>query len=145
MLDDKEFAGSRLDVQVPERYRCDLSEKDIQRRLSGHKHILQSTTQGAPMPAGQILSGSRVSFGRHNSIRKFRTNSQAHSEGSGRRNSLFSPQDARSDLPELPDIPEAAKIPYPPIAEAAEGGLLQEVAKTYHGQDGSTKAPSELR
>jgi hypothetical protein len=173
-FDDRDFNGTKLDIQVPERFRSDLSQKDIQRRLSGNKHGLQGPPQGGPMPAGQIPSGPRASFSRNNSMRKFRANSLAYSDGSGRRNSIFSPQDARSDLPELPEIPEIAKVPeYAPVEKSPDGSQIREGTKAQDGpknatpknkgkkkkgaeaqtadttpsgrEEGSTTAPSELR
>jgi hypothetical protein len=159
-LEMRHLHGLELDVQVPERFRNDLSEKDIQRRLSANKQVLHCGS----MPAGQIPLGPRSSFSRNNSTRKLRTSSLAHSDGSGRRNSIFSPQDARSDLlPGLPEIAEATNLPrYSPIAEVIEASLVQEDAKLDDGPvihtqaqvaetissgrgEGFTTAPSGLR
>jgi hypothetical protein len=162
-LEGKDFRGVHLDVQVPERFRHDLTERDIQRRLSREKPMYQNLQQAGPSAAGQILFGPRSSFSRNNSLRKFRNNSVANSDGSGRRNSMFSPQDARSDLPDLPEIAEATNLPlYPAISETPEGTLVHNDAeKSQDGSvivtqaldyttpsgraEGSTIAPSELR
>jgi len=162
-LEGREFHGVKLDVQVPERFRHDLSEREIHRRLSKEKPMYQNAVQAGLLPAGQIPLPPRSSFSRNNSIRKFRTNSLANSDGSGRRNSMFSPQDARSDLPGLPEIAEATSLPqYPPISETQECTLIQEDPLNAHDgpivgsqamanmtpsvrAQGSTGAPSELR
>lgn len=102
-LELKEVHGFKLDIQVPERFRHDLTDRDVLRRRSSNKH----TTVSVSIPVGQVPLAPRSSFSRNNSIRKLRTNSLGHSDASGRRNSIFSPQDARSDLmPGLPDLPE---------------------------------------
>lgn len=90
-------------MQVPERRRCDLSK--LPRRSSGSRY---GGWQGRDN--GQLsFSSTRPPFGRSNSTRKFRTNSNIQNEASGHRNSIFTPQDARSDLPEVPEVPETPK------------------------------------
>ncbi|QDS69862.1 hypothetical protein FKW77_000404 [Venturia effusa] len=122
------FRDHLLDVQVPERCRHDLPGYKVQSRRSSNKH---SVVDG-PMPGVPV--GPRSSFSRNNSIRQFRTNSLAHSDGSGRRNSLFSPQDARSDIPVLPDLPEVAEaLSAPPDSTTPTGR-----------GEGSTTASSQL-
>ncbi|RDI86679.1 hypothetical protein Vi05172_g3528 [Venturia inaequalis] len=114
-LEEFSFRGHLLDVQVPERCRHDLSGYKVQSRRSSNKH---SVVDG-PIPGVPV--GPRSSFSRNNSIRQLRTNSMAHSDGSGRRNSLFSPQDARSDIPVLPDLLEVTEAVK---EEANEGSVV---------------------
>lgn len=114
-LEEFSFRGYLLDVQVPERCRHDLPGYKVQSRRSSNKHsVVDGPMQGVPL-------GPRSSFSRNNSIRQLRTNSMAHSDGSGRRNSLFSPQDARSDIPVLPELPEVAEAVK---EEANEGSVV---------------------
>lgn len=128
-LEEFNFRGHLLDVQVPERCRHDLPESKVQSRRSSNKH---SVIDG-PMPGVPV--GPRSSFTRNNSIRQLRTNSGAHSDSSGRRNSLFSPQDARSDIPVLPDLPEVAEAVSAQTDNITPTGC----------EEGSTTAVSELR
>jgi len=94
LFDGVEVNGLKLDVQVPERFRCDLDPHREARRSSASINRYGSHNQY-----------SRHSFTRNNSMRKARTMSNSQGDVNTRRSSIFSPQDARSDLPDLPEAP----------------------------------------
>ncbi|KAF2434731.1 hypothetical protein EJ08DRAFT_646207 [Tothia fuscella] len=91
-FDKLPFKNIALDVQVPERFRSDVQgvKKYQDRKYSGPRQEHQNS----------VSSSRRNSVGHRNSFRKERTSSNL-GEGRPRRNSVFSPQDARSDLPDL--------------------------------------------
>jgi hypothetical protein len=53
---------------------------------------------------------TRRSYVRKNSIRNTRTISNTQGDTNARKNSIFTPQDARSDLPDLPEVPKQPTV-----------------------------------
>jgi hypothetical protein len=91
--------GLKLDVQVPERFRCDLDPMRIEaRRSSGSRYVPHTNS-----------FTSRQSYPHKSSIRNNQTISNSQ-EDCARRHSIFSPQDARSDIPNLLESPEQPTV-----------------------------------
>jgi predicted component of type VI protein secretion system len=97
-FDGVDLNGLKLDLQVPERFRCDVDATREARRASGSRYGLRD-------------SFSRQQYSRNNSIRTPRTVSNGQGETIARRTSIFSPQDARSDLPDLIEAPTYPATP----------------------------------
>jgi hypothetical protein len=104
-FDGVEINGLKLDVQVPERFRCDLDQHRIE--------IRKSSMSGGPFGPNNNSLSSRHSFVRKNSIRNTRAMSNNQGDLKAHRNSIFSPQDARSDLPGLPEVPQVQGVEVP--------------------------------
>lgn len=92
LVDQNALKGVELDLQVPERFRSDSQgvKKFVERKNSGTRNMGYQNSFG---------SNRHNSSGRRNSFRKERVSSGLGHD-SYRRNSIFSPQDARSDIPD---------------------------------------------
>jgi hypothetical protein len=148
-FDGHQFQGLFLDVQVPEKFRCDLdhrvAQKFAQRRSSesrfGQSHGSFSTNHGS-------FSLNRQSLVHRDSKRRIRNTSSGTENTSARRNSIFTPQDARSDLPEFDQpilgVPETFhEAPPEAILEATSEEFNQSLRPTDNSEKSSS--PSKKR